>query len=259
MACERDRIIKLKEYLNSLGIQVNIGKNKARGQKGLFMHSFDNYRIDISRDVKNENVLSVILHEFAHFIHYHYDKQLKSLDFAFGDMSDDIKEELINVTVQDIPKDFASSLYNRKNQLSGEIKEISCQLKKIYPKFKLSEKSRELEKGIKSPLNYLLKYDRVNFAGRVYSTDKLCEYNLTNEQALYIILKTKQRALSRVKSKINRLNRYYNNPTELFARFTDMYFTKPELILKLAPKTCQKIKNTNIIYYDKIKKIFSEN
>ena len=36
MVSERNRIIRLKEYFESLGIEVNIGKNKARGNKGFF-------------------------------------------------------------------------------------------------------------------------------------------------------------------------------------------------------------------------------
>ena len=75
MACERNRIIVLKEYLSSLDINVNIGKNKARGHKGVFMRSFNNYRIDISDNVPEENVISVVLHEFAHYIHYSGDKK----------------------------------------------------------------------------------------------------------------------------------------------------------------------------------------
>ena len=37
MADKRDRILELTKYIESLGVQVNLGKNKARGNKGIFL------------------------------------------------------------------------------------------------------------------------------------------------------------------------------------------------------------------------------
>ena len=36
MASERNRILDVLNYVESCGIEVNIGKNKARGNKGFF-------------------------------------------------------------------------------------------------------------------------------------------------------------------------------------------------------------------------------
>ena len=110
MVSEGNRIIELVKYLSTLGISVNIGKNRARGHKGIFMHCSTDYRIDISKDISQEEILSTLLHEFAHFVHYRYDKGLKSLAFVFDVFSDDLREELIKITVLDISKDFASKL-----------------------------------------------------------------------------------------------------------------------------------------------------
>ncbi len=69
MACERNRILKLTEFLSSKNIDVNIGKNKARGNKGVFMHKNNVYRIDISRNIAEENIIPILLHEYAHYVH----------------------------------------------------------------------------------------------------------------------------------------------------------------------------------------------
>ena len=219
MADKRDRILVLKEYLSSLGISVNIGKNKARGHKGIFMRRFNNYRIDISKELSEDKMLPVVLHEFGHYIHYTYDSSLKNLDFIFGEQSEELREELIKITVQEVPKDFASALYSKKKQLNTEIKALSDNLKQIVPDFKLSERNKSIEKNMSMPIKYLTKYDNVKFLNKVYSLSKLKELNLSDKENLYLIIKSKQRALNRINSKINRLNRYYNNPSELFARF----------------------------------------
>ena len=255
MACERNRILELKDYLSSLGITLNIGKNKARGHKGIFMHSSDLCRIDISNDVKDEKLLSVILHEFAHYIHYNYDKKLSSLEFVFGNITDELKEELLKITVQDVPKDFASALYAKKEELSSEIKTMTLKIKDLCPDFKLSEKNKTIEKKIKGPLRYLLKYDRVNYWGKIYSMDRTDDYELGDDVKLYLMIKSKQRAINRINSKINRLNKYYNNPSELFARFLDSYYTRGEYTKKTAPIASMCLEKSNIPYIEKLNNI----
>ena len=256
MACERNRIIELKEYLSSLGISINIGKNKARGHKGIFMHSFDNFRIDISENVVEDDILSVILHEFAHYIHYKSDKKLSSLDFIFGEVTDEIKEELIKITVEEIPKDFASALYTKKSKLNDEIKSLVKQIKAYQPDFKLSDKNSKINRRLSYPLKYLLKYDRVKFGEKIYSVDKLADYNLSEEDILYLLIKSKQRGIKRINSRISRLNRYYNNPSELFARFIDSYYTNPEYTKKTAPISSHSISKSSNPFIKKLNYIF---
>ena len=256
MASERNRIIELKEYLSSLGISVNIGKNKARGHKGIFMHRLNDFRIDVSEGVSDENILSVILHEFAHYIHYCYDNTLRSLNFIFCDYTDEIKEELIKITIHEIPKDYASSFYTKKSILNEEIKEIVKNIKKYEPEFKVSEKNKAIEKNITYPFNYLLNYDRVRFGSKLFSIDRLNDYSLGEKEIYYILLKSKQRAVKRINAKISRINRYYNNPTELFARFIDSYYTKPEYTKKTAPIAYSVIAKSKNPYIEKLNNIF---
>ena len=82
MVSKRDRILNFINYIESLGIEVNFNKNKARGNKGFFKAIGVKYRIDISKGLTEDEQLSVLLHEFAHYIHYSYDKNLQNLEIV---------------------------------------------------------------------------------------------------------------------------------------------------------------------------------
>ena len=242
MACERDRIINLTDYIKSFGIEVNIGKNKARGNNGYFkFRGKSSYRIDVSKNLSKDKLLAVLLHEFAHFIHYNHDSSLKSLDFIFDDFSDVIKEELIRITVLNVPKETAENLYKNKNEVHKDITELHKKLKVDYPNLKLTSPYFPIEKTIKIPFNYLIKYDRVKYFNSLLSVKELNKYNLSNSQQDYINLKSKQRKLKRINSRISALNRYYNQPSELFARFIEMYITDINKTKTYAPETCKKV------------------
>ena len=237
MVSERNR--KLKAFLENLGITVNIGTTRARGNKGFFKsNGKDLYRIDVAGNLTPEATSSVLVHEFAHFLHYQYDKSLKNLDFIFSNYQEDILDELVNITVNEIPKDFAASLFNKKEELTRQIKQLSLLIKETYPQFKLSTPFKPIERTVKMPVKFLLKYDKVSFFNRVYSVDTLeADFNyLSQVQIAYIVLKSKQRAQARINSKISRLNRYYNKPTELFARFMELYILDNHKALELAPQ-----------------------
>ena len=208
MVSERDRILELKKYLTTLGVDVNIGKTKARGNKGVFIGGARGFRIDVSKTLPEDKILPVVVHEFAHFIHFNYDKSLEKLDFVFDEFTEDMQEELIGITVKDIPKEVAVSLYSQKEDLKSEIRILAEKIKTKYPKFKLSET-----------------YNPIAFFPN---------------HSDYLILRGKQRVLARVNSRINKLNKYYNRITELFARFCELYFLNREEAEKLAPITCEK-------------------
>ena len=59
----------------------------------------------------------------------------------------------------------------------------------------------------------------------------------------YIKLCSMQRKQSKLARRINKLNKYYEKPTELFARFVQGYFTTPETISTIAPTTCHSFEN----------------
>ena len=234
----------LIDYFESLGIDINVGKNKARGNKGVFIFRRSKFRIDISKNI--ENPIPVLIHEFSHYVHSIYNKKLDSLDFIFDNITDEIMEELIEVTVQDVSKDFAKELFDKKAEINAQIKNLAGLIKNTYPDFKLSACFKKIENGINFPAKYLLKYDRVKIWNKVISVENIekdCT-NLTAEQIAYIVIKSKQRMLKRINSRISKLNRYYNSPTELFARFCEMYFTNPEKAQKLAPVSTDIMKKT---------------
>ena len=72
MASERNRILNCVNFLEKQGIRVNIGKNKARGNKGFFKVGRDLYRIDVAKGLDDEVIISTLCHEFSHFIHYNH-------------------------------------------------------------------------------------------------------------------------------------------------------------------------------------------
>ena len=114
----------------------------------------------------------------------------------------------------------------------------------------MSEKYKPIEKSLAhSSCKYLLKYDRVkvfeNFQFKIYSIKNLNEdFPQINDTAkLYIKLRAKQRVLKRLHSKISRLNKYYNNPSELIARSFEYYVTNPEFMKIKTPKLYDYYKN----------------
>ena len=242
MACERNRILEFKEYLNSLGIEINIGKNKARGNKGFFRARNTDYRIDIAKSQTEDEVLGILVHEFLHYVHYNYDKTLKSLDFIFNEYQDDYEEDLINLTVDLIPKKSIAQLFEQKESLKKEIKKYSDNLKQRYSDFAPNKPYKTIEKEIKKyDFKYLLKYDKVKvlkgFSTKIYSIESLEQDSEVNSDILtYLKLKSAQRLTRRINSKISRLNRYYNSPTELLARSFEYFVTKNETMKTRSPK-----------------------
>ena len=57
---------------------------------------------------------------------------------------------------------------------------------------------------------------------------------------IYIKLCSMQRKQSKLSRRINKLNKYYEKPTELFARFVQGYFTNPETVSTVAPITTKR-------------------
>lgn len=242
MVNKRDRILKFIQYLQELGIEVNLNKNKARGNKGFFRTEGAGYRIDIAKGLSVDEQLSVLLHEFAHYIHFQYDKNLKNLDFIFKDFDEIVLEEMISVTVDSVPKADAIKLFEIKKEIKSEIKSLVQKIKVIHPDFKMTDKNKDIEQKIRSKgLAPMLQHDNVKilslFSCKIYRITE-CEKYFTNEEKIlsyYLQLKSKKRALNRINSRISKLNKYFNSSTELFARAFELFFTNRELMMKKAP------------------------
>ena len=240
MVSKRNRILDLINYLESLGIEVNIGKNKARGNKGYFKARANSFRIDIAKNQTENEIERILTHEFAHFVHYKYDKTLNSLTFVFKEQKECYHSEMIDLTVHSIPKSDVKFLFEQKDDLKIKIKELATQIKSVYPEFKQNKAFIPIEKMIKKEgLALLLKYDKVKVQGffytKIYSIEELDSYNLDKTSKLYLKLKASQRLLKKYNSKITRLNRYYNSIAELFARTIEYYYFDRPCMQEKAP------------------------
>ena len=237
MVSKRDCLVNVKNYLESLNIQVNIAKNAAQGHKGFFSVRNNVYRIDISRKVEQDSILRILVHEFAHYLHFINDNSLRSLDFILGKQSEKLIEELIELTVASIPSETVKPLFEMQATLIAEIAELNDKLFLGCNRNEIKTISFELEKKIKkTKLKYLLNYDRVKiftlFGPELVSINDLQD---NSDVTVYLKLKSKKRALKRVNSRMNKLNKYYNTPTELFARSFEYFIFEKNVFIEKAP------------------------
>ncbi len=240
----------LIEFLKGLDIEVKTN-TKARGNQGLYQRN----RIDISRGLKEEKAIEVLVHEFAHHIHYKIDndfvKNGGSIEQLFKTKdSDEIKSELINVTNLIDKNSRLKVLLEAKEETSEKIKSMQSAIKREYPNFQRSKKFPEFESYIKnSEAKYLVKYDAIRISkGFFFKKEKILTIknleidfpNMPKAFQTYIKLCSMKRKQSKLARRINKLNKYYEKPTELFARFVQGYFTNPQTISTIAPNTTKK-------------------
>ncbi len=257
-------------FLRSLGLVVHTN-TKARGHQGFFLKN----RIDISNNICFKRKIEVLIHEFTHYIHYKIDSQIGkthgNLEILFPNADiKRIENELFSVTKAFDNNKSTSLLQNQRSKVIEEIKELDRQIKSYYPDFKRSYPYKPFERTIKkTDAKYLLKYDRVKvktvFLGqtKLYTIKTIDEDfpSLDIQTKNYIRLKSKQRALKRISSRINRINSYYKRPTELFARFVEALFIDTEKVSQIAPHSylvfCSELsKNKYLELADFINKFF---
>lgn len=236
------------KYLRSLGIEVHT-TTKARGHQGFFC----NNRIDISKNTPENRIMPTLLHEFAHYIHFQLEPDLPktggSLKVLFKSDNPIIEKELFKVTNFVDENSLCVKLTEHRARVHEKILEYDRIIKKAYPKFLRSKKFKEFDKYIKkSDAKYLLKYDRVKVMGgflgftpKLYTINTIeeCFPKMPKEFAAYIRLKSAIRKQSRITARINRLNKYYKRPTELFARFIEGLYLDREWTEAIAPNTCE--------------------
>lgn len=257
----------IAEFLRSLNIEVKTN-TKARGNNGLYQRN----RIDIARGLKEEKAISVMVHEFAHHIHYKIDKDFVktggSLECLFNTNNiDTIREELSKVT-DSLDKNSRTNIFLRaKEETSNTIKGMQKAIQRDFPDFQRSKKFSEFEKYIKnSDAKYLVKYDAIKLmSGFFFKKEKILTVkNIENDFPdmpkafqLYIRLCSMQRKQSRITRRLNKLNKYYDKPTELFARFVEGYFSNPTQIEQIAPSTTIRFKELlRDGYYRELKDFF---
>lgn len=242
MDCTRNKLVIIQEviqFLKSLGLEVHT-TTKALGHQGFFRRN----RIDISRELREERVLPTLIHEFAHYVIYN--KKVICKDFYPIFKLDDkyIYDELLKVTNWVDKNSTLEKLYVQKENIKTSIRQQEQIIKSKYPTFKRNERFKPFHKYARfSDIKYLLKHDAVRvlhwFTYKTYSIINLEQEfpDIPKEFAAYLRLKSCQRKQSAISRKINKMNKYYNEPTELFARFVEGLFLDKDKTLELAPKT----------------------
>lgn len=243
MDSTRNEIKQLIKYIRNLGIEVNLN-TKARGHQGFFLKN----RIDISKNTPLEKIVQVLLHEFAHYIHYGIEPDVNktkgNLSVIF-DTNEDIFDELIEVTNFVDENSRFIMLKKHKELVKKQILEQEKIIKNEYPKFQRSKKFKEFDRFIRfSKAKYLLKYDKFRYItpflrkSEYYSISSMeNDFKMPSSFYAYIRLKAYQRKQARISSKINRLKKYYSLPTELFARFVEGYYLDKDYLQEVAPKS----------------------
>lgn len=234
----------LVDYLKSLGIEVHLN-TKARGHSGFCTGK----RIDVSKNLPDEKVIEVLLHEFAHFIHFKLEPNIikthGTIEKLFN--TDNIKEienELYQITLLAFDNTQVRKMLTIKEKLNIEIKKVREFIKNDYPNFQSSKKFKEFEKYIKnSKAKYLLKYDRVLIKGGWFSKDIRLSIqsidkdfpNMPKAFSSFIKMKSLERRRNRINNRISKINNYLKQPTELFARFFEILYTDETAVKNLAP------------------------
>lgn len=238
---------ELIKYIKSVGLDIHTS-TKARGHQGFYLRN----RIDISKNISKDRLIPTILHEFTHYIHAQIEPFMEknggTLEIIFDDNDSSFyKNELLKITEIVDANSKCEKLKEHKNIIKNKINNYELIIKNKYPQFQRSKKFKEFDQYIKkSNARYLLKYDRIKLVTR--GTKKSTEYlsidniekdfpDIPNEFAAYIRLKSCQKKQSRISSKINRLNKYYTKPTELFARFVEGLYLNHDEVKNFAPNS----------------------
>ena len=263
MAEERNRIRKLNfiKYLKSLGIEVH-NNTKARGNAGFCLKN----RIDISKNLSDEDAFRVLLHEFAHFVHYKLEPSLLknggSLGILFDtDNTKQIENELYELSLKIFDSRILSKIEGMKKEIKDKISEKKDLIKSFYPDFQISKKFREFDRYIRhSDAKYLLKYDRVIIKKFWFAKKKLIGItslkkdfpDMPESFSAYLVLKSLERKRNRLNARSSKIKRYLKKPTELFARFIQSYYSDYEMTKLTAPVSLnlfEKLKEQNYYRY----------
>lgn len=242
---------QLVKYFKSLGLEVHTS-TKARGNQGFFRKK----RIDISKNIPQERIVPTLLHEFTHYIHSEIEPFMECTGGTLEKIFDDnavqfYQNELIEVTKFVDKNSKCEKLLQHKNIVKEQMQNYENIIKLKYPKFMRSKNFTEFNRYIKnSKARYLLKYDRVRLVTNDLFSKKIEIYSVDNiendfmdmpkEFAAYIRLKSCQKKQSRISAKINRMNKYYTKPTELFARFVEGLYINSDYIKNIAPNCCKR-------------------
>lgn len=240
---------ELINYFKSLGLEVNTA-TKARGHQGFFLKN----RIDISKNIKEERFVPTLLHEFAHFIHSKIEADINktggTLEKIFNSTNPVYAKELVKITQFVDESSRLVKLYEFRDRIKLQIKQQELIIKETYPEFQRSKPFKVFDKYVKkSDARYLLKYDRVKILENFFTrktkliTVDTIEKDFPEMPSAFIAcikLKSLQKKQTRLSSRINQYKKYYERPTELFARLVEGLYIDYEWVCALAPETTKR-------------------
>lgn len=256
------------KYLKSLGIEVK-SHTKARGHQGIYFQN----RIDISKNIDDKRAVEVLAHEFAHFIHSKIEPDMPktggSLEKLFCiENCEEVRKELVTVTNFVDKNSLFESLKIHRSSVSSQLKHQEDIIKSEYPNFMRSKKFKDFDKAIKkSKAKYLLKYDRIKLVSPFLRYEQILTIDnierdfpeLKPAFTAYIRLKSLQKKQTRISQRKNRLQKYYEKPSELFARFVEGLVIDWLVVKALAPVTFKTFQNlAENGYYGKLGGLFFE-
>lgn len=263
MVSTRDKAVvksELIDYISSFGIKVNT-VTKARGNKGFFKEG----RIDVAKNLDDEATIRTLVHEYAHFVNYKLDKRFKRFEVLFKSDDKEFEDELVAVTNYIDTNSLLEVLYCEREKLKNAIKKLTLSIREVYPEFKASEDFGAFKKYSRwSNLSYLEKYDRVKlhswFSHRVYSISNVRKDfpNVPDVFVDYLRLRSKQRKRAKISRRILKMQKYYNSPCELFARFVEGLYVDDENVRQLAPEVYNRfVELLDADYYVGLRGMFS--
>ncbi len=260
---------ELIKFLKSQGITVKTN-TKARGNLGIYF----NNRIDVSKNVAPQKRIPILIHEYAHKIHFDMEKEKfyegGSLEVLFKkDKIEPYISELTDVTnFVDVNSNF-DNINLKKQEIKNKIKELHEIIKQDFPLFKRSEDFKEaktyFEKN-KSIAVYFFKYDSVKVMNKLCNKVEVFNINNIDEDFFhipeylraYIKLKSLQREYKRLIRYQNKAKNYYSKPAELFARFIEGMFINNTQVKLIAPNSYQRFfELLDNGYYGKLKELFA--
>jgi len=268
-SCIEKKLFDEKKFLNFLADQGIVVKTntRARGNLGICYKN----RIDISKNVTKERRISVLAHEYAHKVHYDLEKDSLnkggSLEKLFDfQTTEEIQQELIKVTQFVDEKSKFLEFFIQKSKIYSEIKYLETIIKKDYPDFKRSLDFKPAKKYLKnSPAKYLLRYDNVKIVHPIFKKENIYSIktidvdfpDIPDSIKTYIKLKSCERRYKRLYRAKAKAEKYYNKPTELFARFIEGLFIDRQKIAEIAPFTYFRFNVLlNNCYYGNLKELF---
>lgn len=265
---------KLIKHILREGIDLRTD-TKARGNLGLFSEN----RIDIHRKLTDDKFVEVLLHEYAHLVHKRLEPDMARtgghLEVLFKlddeNLLEKIRKELISVTCIVDENALFKRLDAQKYAYRIKIKAFENLIKKDYPDFLKSKPFKEFEHYIKkSDARFLLKYDRIRIITpflrreKIYSIDALDKDFPTMPQAFkyYIKICSLSRKSRNIQKRKTKLKKYYEKPSELFARFVQGLVRHEVALKTTAPTTYSRffelLSNRHFQGLDKVIDFFHE-